>query len=311
MSIDITVTSGFLGAGKTTFLKKVISGMQGKGALIENEFGDIGIDGDMFENELPVREIYAGCICCSLVHDFKKTLEELVSSYSLDYILIEPSGVASLSDIIKICDIVSKSSKVDIKLKRLITIVDVKGFEDYVSDFGGFFLDQIENANVILLSHFEEGDHKKVESVVSMIKSYSKKALIFKENWYQLEGEEILYSIDSAESEGYALEETETLSLADRTLETYSVRNPKSFSEEEVEELLVSLRSEEYGRILRAKGILATDKGKFVNFNFSQYSCSWNYVGICEESKAVVIGQDLNREKMSKLFEYNKGGVYE
>ncbi|OHW62874.1 putative metal chaperone YciC [Andreesenia angusta] len=303
MSIDITVVSGFLGAGKTTFLKKVISGMQGKGALIENEFGDIGIDGDMFGDELPVREIYAGCICCSVVHDFKKTLEELVSSYSLDYILIEPSGVASLSDIIKICDIVSKSSKADISLKRLITIVDVKGFEDYISDFGGFFLDQIENANVILLSHFEEGDDEKVESVVSRIKSYNEKALIFKENWYRIEGGEILYSIDSAESEGYALEETEKSNPANRTFETYSARNTKSFSEEEIEELLISLKSKEYGHVLRAKGILTTDRGKYVNFNFSQYSSSWSYVGICEESKAVVIGQDLNREKMSKLFE--------
>lgn len=303
MSIDITVVSGFLGAGKTTFLKKVISGMQGKGALIENEFGDIGIDGDMFGDELPVREIYAGCICCSVVHDFKKTLEELVSSYSLDYILIEPSGVASLSDIIKICDIVSKSSKADISLKRLITIVDVKGFEDYISDFGGFFLDQIENANVILLSHFEEGDDEKVESVVSRIKSYNEKALIFKENWYRIEGGEILYSIDSAESEGYALEETEKSNPANRTFETYSARNTKSFSEEEIEELLISLKSKEYGHVLRAKGILTTDRGKYVNFNFSQYSSSWSYVGICEESKAVVIGQDLNREKVSKLFE--------
>jgi G3E family GTPase len=303
LSIDITVVSGFLGAGKTTFLKKVISGMQGKGALIENEFGDIGIDGDMFGDELPVREIYAGCICCSVVHDFKKTLEELVSSYSLDYILIEPSGVASLSDIIKICDIVSKSSKADIKLKRLITIVDVKGFEDYISDFGGFFLDQIENANVILLSHFEEGDDEKVESVVSRIRSYNEKALIFKENWYQLEGGEILYSIDSAEREGYSLEETEKSNPANRTFETYSARNTKSFSEEEIEELLISLKSKEYGHVLRAKGILTTDRGKYVNFNFSQYSSSWSYVGICEESKAVVIGQDLNREKVSKLFE--------
>lgn len=303
MSIDITVVSGFLGAGKTTFLKKVISGMQGKGALIENEFGDIGIDGDMFGDELPVREIYAGCICCSVVHDFKKTLEELVSSYTLDYIMIEPSGVASLSDIIKICEIVSKSSKADIRLKRLITIVDVKGFEDYISDFGGFFLDQIENANVILLSHFEEGDDEKAASVVSRIKSYNEKALIFKENWYPLEGGEILYSIDSAESEGYALEETEKSNPANRTFEAYSARNTKSFSEEEIEKLLISLKNKEYGSVLRAKGILTTDRGKYVNFNFSQYSSSWSYVGICEESKAVVIGQDLNREKVSKLFE--------
>jgi len=105
MGTNINIVSGFLGCGKTTFLNKVIPNMQGSNALIENEFGNIGIDGDLIQHSLPIKEIYSGCICCTVKENFNKALEELVLEYKPDNIFIEPSGVGSLSDILKVCTV--------------------------------------------------------------------------------------------------------------------------------------------------------------------------------------------------------------
>jgi len=109
MGTNINIVSGFLGCGKTTFLNKVIPNMQGSNALIENEFGNIGIDGDLIQHSLPIKEIYSGCICCTVKENFNKALEELVLEYKPDNIFIEPSGVGSLSDILKVCNRVSSN----------------------------------------------------------------------------------------------------------------------------------------------------------------------------------------------------------
>ncbi len=169
MGTNINIVSGFLGCGKTTFLNKVIPNMQGSNALIENEFGNIGIDGDLIHHSLPIKEIYSGCICCTVKENFNKALEELVLDYKLDNIFIEPSGVGSLSDILKVCNRVSLNSTLNIKIRDVITIVDVDSFNDYIDNFGSFYLDQIENAQMIFLSHFENLVDSEVEEIIEKI----------------------------------------------------------------------------------------------------------------------------------------------
>ena len=302
MSINVNIISGFLGAGKTTFLKKVIPNMEGKIALIENEFGDIGIDGDLVNDKLPIREIYAGCICCSLVQDFKKSIEELVLEYRPDHILIEPSGVGSLSDIVKVCKKISEDSQFDIRINHLITIVDVSAFNDYIEDFGKFYLDQIQNAHIIFLSHLDKVDEKEVEKVIFKIKSNNEKALILKDEWYSYDGEKIVEILNAIESCEIDLKEKNLSMPAGKVFSTLSVANPRIFSEKELDKMLISLKEKECGFILRAKGILEFDTNQFVYFDFTPHHYHWEYVEECKETKVAVIGSALKEQKILQCF---------
>lgn len=302
MSINVNIISGFLGAGKTTFLKKVIPNMEGKIALIENEFGDIGIDGDLINDKLPIREIYAGCICCSLVQDFKKSIEELVLEYRPNHILIEPSGVGSLSDIVKVCKKIFENSQLDIRINHLITIVDVSAFDDYLENFGKFYLDQIQNAHIIFLSHLDEVDEKEVEKVISKIKSNNEKAFILKDEWYSYDGEKIVEILNTIEGCEIALKEKNSLMPAGKIFSTLSVANPRIFSEKELDKILASLKDKEYGFILRAKGILELDTKQFVYFDFTPHHYHWEYTEECKGTKIAIIGSGLKKQKILQCF---------
>lgn len=301
MSININIISGFLGAGKTTFLKKIIPSLEGKIALIENEFGDIGIDGELIDDKLPIREIYAGCICCSLVQDFKKSIEELVSEYRPDQILIEPSGVGNLSDVVKVCTKISQNFHLDIRINHLITIVDVSAFDDYLEDFGSFYLDQIENAQVIFLSHLDKVDDEKVEKVISKIKLNNEEAFIIKDEWYSYDGEKIVEILNTVESCEVGLKDKTALMAAGKVFSTLSVANPRVFSEKELDKMLASLKSKEYGFILRAKGILELDTKQFVYFDFTPHHYHWEYVEECKGTKIAVIGSGLKKQKILEV----------
>ncbi|WPC41140.1 GTP-binding protein [Clostridium sp. JS66] len=302
MSINVNIISGFLGAGKTTFLKKILPNMKGKIALIENEFGDIGIDGDLINDKLPIKEIYAGCICCSLVKNFKDSIEELALEYKPEHIFIEPSGVGNLSDIIRVCDKISENSNFDIKINHLITIVDVSAFDDYLENFGGFYLDQIRNANIIFLSHIDSIDDEKVEEVISKIKLNNEKAYILKDDWYSYEGEKIIEILDTIEDFQIDLKGEAVSTPADKVFSTLSISNPKIFSEKELDKILSSLKSKDYGYILRAKGILELDTKKFIYFDFTPHHFKWNYVEEFKEAKMAFIGNELKREKILQCF---------
>ncbi|WP_411681116.1 GTP-binding protein [Clostridium thailandense] len=302
MSINLNIISGFLGAGKTTFLKKIIPNIEGKIALIENEFGDIGIDGELINDKLPIKEIYAGCICCSLVQDFKRSIEELALMYSPDHILIEPSGVGTLSDIVKICKKISENSDLDIKINHLITIVDVSSFDDYLEGFGTFYLDQIQNANIIFLSHLDKIDNTKVEEVISKIKSNNENAFIFKDDWYSSDGNKIIEILKIIESFEINLKGKTALLQAGKIFNALSVANPKVFSEKDLDKMLVSLKDEEYGYILRAKGILELAKKQFVYFDFTPHHYHWEYIEGLAVAKLTVIGSQLKKQKILQCF---------
>lgn len=302
MGTNINIVSGFLGCGKTTFLNKVIPNMQGSNALIENEFGNIGIDGDLIQHSLPIKEIYSGCICCTVKENFNKALEELVLEYKPDNIFIEPSGVGSLSDILKVCNRVSLNSTLNIKIKDVITIVDVDSFNDYSENFGSFYLDQIENAQMIFLSHFENLVDSEVEEIIEKISLINPKATIFKEPWISLSGEEIVETINSMESYDIELKDRPAFLAANKMFQTFSIDKLRAFSEKEIDKILLSLNQQEYGFIVRAKGIVQLSTKKLVYFDYTPHHYHWEYLETVKTTKVTVIGSNLDKKKIVGIF---------
>ena len=175
----IDVISGFLGAGKTTFIKRLVEGNKDKGKtiIIENEFGEIGIDGGFLKNSgIEIKEMNSGCICCSLAGDFEASLRELLEKYYPNRVIIEPSGVGKLSDVLKAVSDVEKD--LEVESNSAVTVVDVKKCKMYMKNFGEFFNNQIQFANTIILSRTDLTDDKKIEEAVALIKGVNPEATI-------------------------------------------------------------------------------------------------------------------------------------
>ena len=193
----IDIISGFLGAGKTTFIKKLLKeAIAGeKVVLIENEFGEIGIDGGFLKDSgIEIREMNSGCICCSLVGDFGRSLNEVLTKYTPDRVIIEPSGVGKLSDVMKaVCDV---SGEIDVVLNGSVTVVDAQKCKMYMKNFGEFFNNQIESAGTIVLSRTDVADADKVAQCVEMIREKNPKAAIVTTPIDKLTGEQLLEIIE-------------------------------------------------------------------------------------------------------------------
>ncbi len=187
----IDIFSGFLGAGKTTLIKKLITDAY-KGeqlVLIENEFGEIGIDGGFLADAgIRINEMNSGCICCSLVGDFRKALAQVISEYHPDRILIEPSGVGKLSDVIRAVEGAATEGAV---LNGFTTVVDAGKCKMYMKNFGEFFNDQVENAGCIIVSHADSTPAKKVEEAVELLRAHNATAVIVSTPWNQLTGDQL------------------------------------------------------------------------------------------------------------------------
>ena len=197
----IDIISGFLGAGKTTLIKKLLSeAFTGEQVvLIENEFGEIGIDGGFLkESGIEIREMNSGCICCSLVGDFGKSLREVVDTYHPDRILIEPSGVGKLSDVIKAVQDVQ--DEIDAELNSFTTVVDVTKCRIYRKNFGEFFSNQIEYAGAVILSRTDKAKTEKVEEAVALLRELNEKAPFITTPIAQLPGKKILETMESSKS---------------------------------------------------------------------------------------------------------------
>ena len=205
--VKIDIISGFLGAGKTTLIKKLLKdGFQGEQVvLIENEFGEIGIDGGFLkEAGIQIREMNSGCICCSLVGDFGTSLKEVVTKYNPDRILIEPSGVGKLSDVIKAVQGVQ--DEVDIKLNSYTTVVDAKKCKMYMKNFGEFFNNQVENASAIILSRTEGIRPEKLDAAVALLREKNPTATIVTTPWTELDGKQILETMERRDTLSAELE---------------------------------------------------------------------------------------------------------
>ncbi len=197
----IDIISGFLGAGKTTFIKKLlkeaIAGEQV--VLIENEFGEIGIDGGFLKDSgIEIREMNSGCICCSLVGDFGKSLEEVLTKYRPDRVIIEPSGVGKLSDVMNAVRNVAKN--LDVKLNSAVTVVDAAKCRMYMKNFGEFFNNQVENAGTIVLSRTDVTDAKKVQEDVELLREHNASASIVTTPIDRLSGAQLLELIEKPDT---------------------------------------------------------------------------------------------------------------
>ena len=194
----IDIFSGFLGAGKTTLIKKLIkeSFAGQKVVLIENEFGEIGIDGGFLkESGIQINELNAGCICCSLVGDFRAALQQVVEQYHPDRIVIEPSGVGKLSDVTRAVEGVAEH--LDVQLSSFVTVADVNKVKMYMKNFGEFYDDQISHASCILLSRTQTASEEKIAAAVAMLREKNPTATIVTTAWDALTGEQILKAMST------------------------------------------------------------------------------------------------------------------
>ena len=194
----IDIISGFLGAGKTTLIKKLLSeSFHGeKVVLIENEFGEIGIDGGFLKDAgVQITEMNSGCICCSLVGDFGTALKEVLDTYSPDRIIIEPSGVGKLSDVIAAVERV-RDGGAPLELHSFVTVVDAVKCKIYMKNFGEFFNNQVEHASAILLSRTQNMDQAKLAADVAMLRPHNAKAAILTTPWDQLTGAQIVSAME-------------------------------------------------------------------------------------------------------------------
>ena len=203
----IDIISGFLGAGKTTLIKKLLSeALSGeKVVLIENEFGEIGIDGGFLKDSgIQITEMNSGCICCSLVGDFEKSLAEVLDKFSPDRVIIEPSGVGKLSDIIHA---VEKIDSDNISLNSFSTVVDAKKCKMYLKNFGEFFCNQVENARAIILSRSQDANEEKLAETIKLLRGLNSEANIITTPWDALDGKQILHAMETAKLLSKELEE--------------------------------------------------------------------------------------------------------
>lgn len=195
----IDIFSGFLGAGKTTLIKKLLKEAldASKVVLIENEFGEIGIDGGFLkESGVEIKEMNSGCICCSLVGDFGTSLKEVIETYHPERILIEPSGVGKLSDVMKAVQNVD--TEAEVQLNSAVVVVDANKCKMYAKNFGEFFLNQIEHAGTIILSRTADISESKLNAALAIIREHNDKATVITTPWDELDGKKILETIENA-----------------------------------------------------------------------------------------------------------------
>ena len=376
----INIISGFLGAGKTTLIKKLLGGAfaDEKVVLLENEYGEVGVDsGFMRDSGIQITELNSGCICCTLVGDFKTALDELLDTYHPDRIIIEPSGVGKLSDIRgAVMDLMEEH---ELTLEGSATVADVGKCRMYARNFGEFFIDQIENAETIILSRTQTAAEDRIEKCVNLLRGYNGHARIITTPWDELTSEQMLEVIESAASllstdevvrhhrehhhdhehehhhhdhghehehhhdhehehghehdhehehhhdhehehhhdhdhEHHHHEHGEECSCgchhdhhghhhADEVFENIGVETPRKFEEAAVRAALEQLDDEdEYGQILRAKGILPLTDGRWLHFDYVPGEYEVRYGSADYTGRLCVIGTKIDEDALRALF---------
>jgi len=314
MNIKIDIISGFLGAGKTTLIKKLLEGdlKNERLAIIENEFGDVSIDGDLLKGtNIDMKEISSGCICCSLQGDFKEAIREIIKIYHPTRILIEPSGVAKLSDIIKVCKSIE-----GIEINNIFTVVDPINFQSHLDNFGEFYRDQISNAKTIILSKREMEDDKLVECISQSIRKINKNCSIITASLNDIDSKDIL-AIAKKDMEGESesriqFKKSFNSGLRNRVHQDHKANNifnawgvetSKDFSMFKLRDIFDEImKSDEYGNILRGKGIVKTKNGEWVEFHYTQGRFKINTTTTQEIGKIAIIGEKIDKNKLNKLF---------
>ena len=330
----IDIFSGFLGAGKTTLIKKLIAEAYAgqKLVLIENEFGEIGIDGGFLkEAGIEITEMNSGCICCSLVGDFREALKKVIDQYQPDRILIEPSGVGKLSDVTKAVQGIAAER--DVQLNSFVTVADVNKVRLYMKNFGEFYNDQISHANAIILSRTGAASEDKIARAVAMIREKNPEATIVTTDWSQLKGEQIVDAMESRRDfVRELLEETQVCPEcghdhehhhhdhdeecscgcghdhdhhhhhhADEVFTSWGRETARVFTEEEIRTALEELDSGKYGVVLRAKGILPGANG-WIYFDHVPGEADVRGGAADVTGRLCVIGSKLDEAALEQLF---------
>ncbi len=376
----IDIISGFLGAGKTTLIKKLLAEAYPgeKLVLIENEFGEISIDGGFLkESGVQISEMSSGCICCSLVGDFNKALREVAEQFHPDRILIEPSGVGKLSDVIVAVENTVAEAP-ELKLNSFVTVADATKVKVYMKNFGEFYNNQIESAGTIILSRTQKLSQEKLEAAAAMLREKNPDAAIITTPWDELDGKTILTAIekvsladellakmraeheaeeaehehehhhhhdhdedehehehhhdhdeDEHEHEHHHHDHDEDEDEhehhhhhdhddgecddpecschhhhhhADEVFTSWGRETPKAFSQADIEGILTALDSGEYGKILRAKGIVSGTDGAWIEFDYVPEEHEIRAGHPDYTGRLCVIGAELNEGKLAELF---------
>lgn len=370
----IDIFSGFLGAGKTTLIGKLLKEALAdtKVVLIENEFGEIGIDGGFLkESGIEIKEMNSGCICCSLVGDFGTSLKEVLDTYAPERILIEPSGVGKLSDVMKAVQDAMKDR--DVTLSSAVAVVDACKCRMYIKNFGEFFVNQIEHAGTIVLSRTDKLSEEKLAVCVALIREHNAKATIITTPWDALSGQDILETIEGAKDlEAELMQEVMKLQEehdhecchhdhgehehhhdhgehehhhdheehehhhdhgehehhhdheehehhhdhgehehhhdhhhhhADEVFTSWGLETPAVYTKDEIAHILAELdKEEEYGMVLRAKGMVAGAEGGWIYFDYVPEESNVRDGKPDVTGKFCVIGSKLKEEKLAALF---------
>lgn len=308
----INIISGFLGSGKTTFIKKIINESPdfSKTVIIENEFGEVSIDGNLLSIDgINVREINAGCICCSVSDSFSKTILDIKEKINPDRIIIEPSGVGKLSEIIKICD---ENSDI-FKINKIITILDATKYFMYLTNFGDFYVDQIKNSTIILFSRLKKASESgiNVNEIESSVREINSSLKIINREWNEIHSVDLLDEFDLFRSFNMKNDHTcshescncnsHVHSSDDFTSITINVKT--QFTEEELLSILQRFNNSPFGQIIRAKGSVRNTDNTVLNFDFVPDEINIDMVKKSgNENYVVVIGKKLFTENIKNLF---------
>ena len=329
----IDIFSGFLGAGKTTLIKKLIAEAYTgeKIVLIENEFGEIAIDGGFLKDSgVQINEMNSGCICCSLVGDFADALQKVLAQFHPDRILIEPSGVGKLSDVIRAVQGVQSDELV---LNGFTTVVDANKCRMYMKNFGEFFNNQVENASAIILSRTEGIRPEKLDAAVALLREKNPTATIVTTPWTELDGKQILQTMERRDTLSAELAHLQAEAAedehehhhhdhddddhacccghdhdhhhhhADEVFTSWGTETPRKYTDDEIRTALDALINEHrYGVVLRAKGIVPATDGGWIHFDYVPGESDVRRGSAQVTGRVCVIGSHLAEDALKELF---------
>ena len=294
--MKILLVSGFLGAGKTTFIKEMAKNINLEFVVLENEYADIGVDGDFLdEKNLNIWEMSEGCICCSMKGDFKSSIKRIYSEINPEYLIIEPTGVGMLSSII---ENIREIDNNDIEILSPITLIDITSFNEYLETFNNFFIDNLKNTGKVLLTKLENFNHFEIENIKNKILEINNNLEIiatdyrtFPKEWFR----EILNkSIDNKIID-------KNFSLKTHiNLRTFSKENVNLKTMDELGLFLNKLVDGDFGKIYRAKGIVKVD-GYWGKFNLVYKNFEMEPITDAKRTKIVIIGNNLDIENLKNI----------
>lgn len=306
MLTKIDIISGFLGAGKTTMINKILEDLVRveKVAVIENEFGETGVDAQLLKKHgVTIKEINSGCICCALFGDFVTVTRILISQYHPERIIVEPTGLGKLSDVIKACRNVAKIEK--IRLNMLITVVDCLKYDMYSYMFGEFFKDQIQESKTIMVSRTQFAEEGFIEEMRRDLFQLNKEANIITESWDHLTGAEIVQIGESNKHKkiNQLFVDTNDTHDQDRRIQVWNRFISARYSREQFHEKLITISSEEnYGMVIRGKGFFQTTEGDWLQFDYTANEINFSNIEAQQVGKVVIIGKDINEAALDNLW---------